>query len=287
MITFRTMRTEDIPAGLALCRSANWNQLARDWELFLKLSVGGLPGCNWTMPEMSLVPSQQCDMRIILAGSGWCWWIPAQRRQGIGISLLKESLRILRFENTVKLDATPAGREVYLKLDFRDEYYLSRMHCSSVAAKVPNDSGVRQTKSEDLPQIFGYDHKVFGANRDQIIEWIWMGAPKLSFVYERGSKILGYCFARVGFNHTHIGPVVAREEQIAKELVSAVLVKCTGKSLIIDAHTAQDRGSHGWNKTVSLKNAPLCECSLATTNGTENPKINLLFSGLSLGNALR
>ena len=62
-----------------------------------------------------------------------------------------------------------------------------------------------------------------------------MGAPKLAFVYERGSKILGYCFGRVGYNHTHIGPVVAHEEPIARELASAMLAKCAGKSVIIDA----------------------------------------------------
>ena len=38
MITFRQMESADIPAGLSLCRAAGWNQLSRDWELFLRLS---------------------------------------------------------------------------------------------------------------------------------------------------------------------------------------------------------------------------------------------------------
>lgn len=234
MISFRTMRTEDIPAGLSLCRLANWNQVSRDWELFLKVSAGG---CRVAMNESGNVVGTVATVRYEdhFSWIGMVLVDPTQRRQGIGMSLLRESLRILQYENTVKLDATPAGREVYLKLDFRDEYYLSRMHCASVAARIPNDSSVRVTKDEDLAQIFAYDHKVFGANRDHILEWIWMGARGLSFVYERGSKILGYCFARIGYNHTHIGPVVAREESIAKELVFAMLTKCAGKSVIIDA----------------------------------------------------
>jgi len=41
MITHRKMNMRDIPAGLSLCRAAGWNQLARDWELFLQLNSEG------------------------------------------------------------------------------------------------------------------------------------------------------------------------------------------------------------------------------------------------------
>ena len=41
MIAYREMTTDDIPAGLNLCRLAGWNQLARDWELFLKTHSKG------------------------------------------------------------------------------------------------------------------------------------------------------------------------------------------------------------------------------------------------------
>ena len=38
MIAYREMTPDDIPAGLNLCRLAGWNQLARDWELFLQIT---------------------------------------------------------------------------------------------------------------------------------------------------------------------------------------------------------------------------------------------------------
>lgn len=228
------MRSEDIPAGLALCRAAGWNQLSRDWELFLKVSPGG---CRVAVDDSGKVVGTVTTVRYEdhFSWIGMVLVDPAKRRQGIGIKLLKESLRILQFENTVKLDATPAGREVYLKLDFRDEYYLSRMQCSSAKANAAKGTSVRTIKEDDLPGIFGHDQMVFGAKRDSVLEWMWMGAPRLSFVYKKGNKVFGYCFARPGYNHTHIGPVVSREESIAKELVSAVLANCSGKSVIIDA----------------------------------------------------
>ena len=35
------MMTDDVDAGLRLCRLSRWNQVARDWEQFLRLSPGG------------------------------------------------------------------------------------------------------------------------------------------------------------------------------------------------------------------------------------------------------
>ena len=37
----RTMTTADIDGGLRLCRLSHWNQLARDWQQFLRLTPGG------------------------------------------------------------------------------------------------------------------------------------------------------------------------------------------------------------------------------------------------------
>ncbi len=234
MITFRTMRRDDIPAGLSLCRAAGWNQLPRDWDLFLNVSPDD---CRVAVDDSGKVVGTVTTVRY---GDHFSWIgmvlvDPANRRQGIGMKLLKESLLILENEKTVKLDATPAGREVYLKLNFKDEYYLSRMHCPSAPPNVSSGKQVRRGEQGDLFQIFLYDHKVFGAKRDTVIGWIWKGAPELSFVYERPREIMGYCLGRHGQNYTHIGPVVARDESIAKELVSAALKKCAGQSVIIDA----------------------------------------------------
>lgn len=234
MITFRTMRRDDISAGLSLCRTAGWNQLSRDWQVFLSLSPDD---CRVAVDDSGKVVGTVTTVRY---GDHFSWIgmvlvDPSSRRQGIGMKLLKESLSILNDEKTVKLDATPAGREVYLQLDFKDEYYLSRMHCSSVTPIKSTGRQVRHCEQSDLFEIFKFDHKVFGANRDRLLGWTWKGAPELSFVFERPGEIMGYCFGRYGQNFTHIGPVVAHEESMARELVAAVLKKIPGKPVIIDA----------------------------------------------------
>ena len=126
----------DVPAGLSLCRAAGWNQTVEDWELFLKLSP---EGCRVAVDEGGQVMGTVTTVRYEDRFS-WIGMVlvdPMRQRQGIGIQLLRESLQVLCEDDTVKLDATPAGRHIYLQLDFTDEYFLSRMEIPRVPDDLP------------------------------------------------------------------------------------------------------------------------------------------------------
>ena len=41
MIQYRFMQPSDIEAGLVLCRKAGWNQVEKDWKLFLESNPEG------------------------------------------------------------------------------------------------------------------------------------------------------------------------------------------------------------------------------------------------------
>jgi ribosomal protein S18 acetylase RimI-like enzyme len=229
MIAYRPMKPGDIPAGLSLCRAYGWNQLARDWELFLQLNPGG---CCVGVDQEGKVVGTVTTLRYENHFS-WIGMVlvdPARQRQGIGGHLLEESLRILMDEKVVKLDATPAGRGVYLKLNFVDEYRLSRMHSESPARLPP--SGARPLHRTDFPQLLALDREIFGADRKAVLEWVWAGAPQYAFVIEERSQIKGYCFGRPGHRFTHIGPVIAPDHGRAIQLMSAALRNCTGPTIV-------------------------------------------------------
>ena len=170
---------------------------------------------------------------------------PAYQRQGIGRQLLLEALEILSREETIKLDATPAGREVYMKLGFIDEYPLSRMLATAPAlptpgpiapATLPADPGsalVRPVQHHDLSSIAAFDRRIFGADRRTLLEWMWTGAPESCFLAKEEEEILGYCLGRHGHNYTQIGPVIARDRLIAQGLVAAAIA-AHARPLIID-----------------------------------------------------
>ena len=222
MITFRNMVEDDIKAGLDLCRSAGWNQLSEDWKLFLALKHNG---SRVAIDEHGDVAG---TVATIDYGNRFSWIgmvlvHPEKKRQGIGTSLLNEALHILKNMETVKLDATPAGREVYLKLGFRDEYTLSRM----VAQQV-DTSSIRRIKNvsiDDFRWIEEMDSNVFGADRSSLLKKIHSLYPDLSFT--TGETVASYCFGRKGFNYTQVGPVIADDINDAKVLTLNAIAKKT------------------------------------------------------------
>ena len=233
-ICFRQMMPADIAVGLELCRASRWNQLSRDWELFLTLSP---TGCRVAVKDdrvIGTVATVRYQDRF-----SWVGMVlvdPAERRQGIGTRLLLEAFDILSDQAAIRLDATPAGREVYLKLDFVDEYRLSRMETvvSDRIARGEND-GARPMAESDLPVVLEMDRQVFGADRRVMLEWMLAGAPEYAWVITRDGEVVGYTFGRHGFNFEHLGPVIAEDQEVARRLVTACLSGQSGRPFILDA----------------------------------------------------
>ena len=231
MITCRPMNTADIPAGILLCRANRWNQLPGDLEIFLQLSPDD---CRVAVSEGNIVGSVT-TIRYQQAFS-WIGMLlvdPSYQRQGIGMQLLQEALHILRNEASIKLDATPAGREVYLKMDFKDEFRLSRMQ-STVRPSMLKTTKARPVQEEDIQKISAFDQNIFGASRKLLLEWTHTGSPHLAFLVAEGTEVTGYCLGRKGYTFTQIGPVIANDFAIAEDLVSAALANCTGQPVILD-----------------------------------------------------
>ena len=234
MISFRAMTTGDIPAGLSLCRSIGWNQLSSDWELFLKLS---LEGCRVAVDENNKVVGTVTTVKYEdhFSWIGMVLVEPERQRQGIGMQLLKESLTILKNQETVKLDATPAGREVYKKLGFKEEYPLTRMRCPDVELGRLPDSNAKLILARDVDRIVAFDNSIFGADRKAVLLDLWKRAPQLCSLMEENDEVNAYCLGRLGHNYLHIGPVVSKGITNAKEVASAALSKCRGQAVIVDS----------------------------------------------------
>ena len=230
----------DVPAGLDLCRAAGWNQTADDWELFLKLSPAG---CRVAVDEDGKVRGTVATVRYEdhFSWIGMVLVDPSMQRQGIGIQLLRESLQILCEEGTVKLDATPAGRKVYVQLDFEDEYPISRMEIKKMSDKFQQGSAARFTRDKDMAMLLEYDRQVFDANRKKVLNSMLERSPQYAFVAEDKKGIKGYCFGRVGHHFSHIGPVIAQDLETAKNVAAAALRNCAGSPVVIDAlqHSAE------------------------------------------------
>lgn len=223
----------DVPAGLSLCRAAGWNQTVEDWDLFLKLSP---KGCCVAVDDDGQVRGTVATVRYDHHFS-WIGMVlvdPIFQRQGIGIQLLREALQILSDEDTVKLDATPAGRHIYVQLDFVDEYHISRMEHRGFSAGPPGAVSARPVTENDLRRIVEFDQEVFGANRERVLKSLYRRDQKFAFISEQDGVIKGYCFGRTGHTFTHIGPVVARDPNSATGVLTAALIASSGRPVCVD-----------------------------------------------------
>jgi len=250
-VCFRDMTPADIAAGLALTRAARWNQTERDWGLFLRLSPEGCRVAVVDERVVGTVATARYEDRF--AWVGMVLVDQAERGQGIGSRLMAQALAVLKDMPSIRLDATPAGHAVYRKLDFVDEYRLSRMETvvSSEGLALQHNPARPMTK-DDLPAVAVFDRQVFGADRLLTLGWVFDGAPEYAWVIEEGGQIVGYTFGRRGFNFEHLGPIIAHDQKTARRLVSACLDLQAGKPFIIDAsHYETDWRS--WLESIGFR----------------------------------
>jgi len=235
-LEFRDMAEADLAEGLRLSRASGWNQTIEDWRLLLSLG----PGLFRVGVE---------DGRIVASGGavrygGDLAWIcmilvdPARRGHGIGTRIFDDVLA--RTEAAVRtgglravgLDATPDGRGIYVQRGFQDAGGIVRVRAEGAAAHAP--AGVRPLTAEDLEAVLAFDRGVFGADRSAVLRWALTSAPDLAWV-GRPASGAAYCFGRHGEHSDHVGPVVAEDPALARDLVSACLSRPRSRPLIVDA----------------------------------------------------
>lgn len=229
-VQIRQMTEEDIPAGGRLCRASGWNQIESDWRLFLEQNAEGCLVAEIDGEVAGTVATLPYQNRFT-----WLAMVlvePSKRRNGIGTKLLEQALGRSGDNTCVRLDATAAGRQIYPRYGFHDEYPISRMVCARPHTALHRQrADARPVRSEDLPRILELDREVFGADREPVLRSLQARAPEYAWLIA-DSHIKGYCFGRDGFDYQQIGPVVATDEHVAQALVSCCLRADTKPHLI-------------------------------------------------------
>ena len=230
----RSMNLNDIGDAMKLSTAEGWNQTDADWKRFI-----ANPGNVCMVAE--------CDNKIIgtttaINYSNQEVWIgmvlvdKAYRGQGISKSLLAAIFKNVESCPSIKLDATPAGQQVYKKFDFKDEYLICRMTNTSMPPLPPGDDDIlpESIQLKDIPGIIALDELVFGANRAQLIQSLVEEYPGKAALVKQDNKITGFALGRSGNKYHHIGPVVASNPTDAKILIANALQKLTHQAVVVD-----------------------------------------------------
>ena len=230
----RPMTLADIPAGLEFCRESGWNQTAHHWELLLTLAPDGAFAAEFegvlagTVIAVPYHPEFDWVAMMLVRES--------LRGRGIGRALMNHVLA--RSSGTVRLDATAAGRLLYVTLGFEDEFALTRWR------GVGATSGARPARvvpigDSDWKDIAALDREAFGADRVSVLRWCWKSAPEYAWLIRSDDRVTGFVLGHHGYASEHIGPLVASSEAEASALLDACLRHCGVQALTIDVPDSQ------------------------------------------------
>jgi len=208
----RPLLPADLPRAAALSAMIGWNQVARDWALFLAKGEAralddGADALAATAAVIRYGPDLAWISMVLVR--------PDMRRRGHATALMRWAVERLDGIRCAALDATSAGREVYRHLGFRDLWGFARW---SLPGALPAAPGVRPMRAEDWPDVLALDAAAFGAPRATLLRDFAARMPQVAFVAEDGS---GFALARDGARGPQVGPVVARDDATACALIAA------------------------------------------------------------------
>ena len=216
----RPLTPDDLPRAAALSRLVGWNQVERDWALFLAEGEG-----------RALDDGQEAlaaTAAVIRYGAGLAWISmvlvrPDRRRHGHATALMRWAIDRLAGTRCAALDATPAGREVYRRLGFRDLWGFARWSLPAL----PAAAGPRALRGDDWPAVLALDAAAFGAPRESLLRDFAARSP--AFVLDGGA---GFALTRDGARGPQVGPVVARDDDAARALIAAARAALPGEAVI-------------------------------------------------------
>lgn len=270
-VVLRGFRPADIAFAHHVRQLAGWNQTEQDWRGYLAFEP---EGCF--IAEVNGRPAGTATTTRYGGRFGWIGMVlvhPDHRRLGVGTQLLRHAIGYLQGAevSSIKLDATPMGKKVYVPLGFADEYEISRYE--GVAGSGPGDPGggrgpkavepvfssvgratppaplpetaaqVSRFLPADLEAVALFDGPVFGADRAPVIQTLRGRNPDWCFVAREGSEVTGYLIAREGANAVQIGPWVARDRVSAASLLRALFYGVPGRRVFVDVPAPNPAGA--------------------------------------------
>lgn len=206
----------------ALVKEAGWNQTEADWRTFLDFgTVHAMRDKGKVIATAATLPygGKFAWISMVLI-SGY------YRRQGLGTTLMRRCLDELTAKGlTPVLDATPAGRDVYVGLGFQDSWGYKRLLLADrkVVPSLETNIAVEAISDSSWKELCAYDATSFGADRSNVLSRLRGRLPEAEFCIWRGGHIAGFLLGRMGRRAAQLGPLVAESEEIACALLAQAL----------------------------------------------------------------
>jgi GNAT superfamily N-acetyltransferase len=265
----------DVSAGLRLSSEAGWNQTAADWAVFIRHgTVFGLKHGDALVATAATLP---------YSGFGFVSMVlvtPAWRKRGLATRLVDQSITALRARGLVPvLDATPAGAAVYKQLGFQTMFELWRWErTASSPAPAPADKpAVRPAGMEQLDTFARIDAEAFGSDRHFLFQEFLDRAETRVFLSDRG-----FTMTRKGHRAAQLGPLAARTEAAARDLLAATVATLHGPIFLDVAERCCEL--RRWLESNGFsRQRPFQRMALGQANGFGHPACLMVMAGPEFG----
>ncbi len=224
-LTRRALTKDDVAAGAALCDAAGWNQTIDDWRFIVETgsTVGTFAG-ERLVATAAMMPY---GTRV-----GWIAMVltdPNFQRRGIARRNLEWAVASCDNSGLVPgLDATEAGRAVYLGLGFEDRFTLTRWSGDISESPIDDSIEIGPFTPSDLTRVAAIDANGLGATRADVLAHIRSSAPDRAWIALDDGALIGFAMTRLGGRSTHVGPIAATDTQVAAALFARCALGSTG-----------------------------------------------------------
>jgi len=220
---------------MELSKAEGWNQTENDWKLLIESTQNVCLLAEWNKKIIGTTTAMNYANQM--AWIGMILVAKEYRGQGVSKLLLTNILKQLESFASIKLDATPAGQQVYEKFDFKEEYVITRVVTGSMKNLSFHDDDTVLAESirlKDIEKIIALDERVFGTNRRQLIEWLIKQYPRKAWLLKRNNSIAGFALGREGNKYHQVGPVFGSTINDVKMLIRKALKELINQPVVID-----------------------------------------------------
>jgi len=185
-----------------------------------------------------------------LASIGMVIVHPDYKGRGIGKAITNSCIKSVSVQTPIMLIATDEGKPLYEKLGFRAVSYVSKYICNSYNVNdycVGNEDYIMNYEECDLEEIIKLDEYAFGTNREEFLTKRMMQSEQCIVVKDKEQNALGYGLSVQTPENKIIGPVVAKNDEMAMRIGHHLAREHHGK-LRIDV----PEGKEGFMKELEI-----------------------------------
>lgn len=266
-LELKPFEARHLEGALALSRAAGWPHRLDDWALSLSVSSGVAAlqaGCVVGTALMTPFGDAVATVNLIIVDR-------QLRGCGLGRRLTAAALA-LAGDRTCRLVATADGLPLYEKLGFSATREIYQHQGIVDLSKQQVD--IEWSDPQCLPELIALDSLAYGADRQALLTRI--GESGQFAVRRRAGEIAAFAAVRPFGRGFVIGPVVAQDDKMARQLIRSIAASQQGQFLRIDV--PGDSGLSHWLSGLGLVHAG---GGLAMTRGGSkfrNAQIPLTFA---------